>query len=66
MNRNEKKMMIALAKSLVHQLDVNVRLIEMLRGTKAAEAQLHHEKIEAELDKFINLTAEEWKFDDEA
>lgn len=66
MNKNEKKLVLTLAKSLVHQLDVNMRLIQMLPDDKAAEIQPHQDQIESELDSFIKLVKEEWKFDDQA
>ncbi|MEX5744683.1 hypothetical protein [Massilia sp. X63] len=66
MNKNEKKLVLSLAKALVHQLDINMRLIELLPDDKADQIQPHQDKIEAELDGFIKLVKEEWKFDDQA
>ena len=66
MNKNEKRLMLALAKSMVHQLDINMRLIEMLPDDKAELIQPFQDKVENELDLFIKLVKEEWNFDDEA
>lgn len=66
MNKNEKKLVLSLAKALVHQLDVNMRLIALIPDDKADEIQPHQDKIEEELDGFIKLVREEWKFDGQA
>lgn len=66
MNKNEKILILALAKSLVHQLDVNMRLIQMLPDDKASEVQPYQDQVEFEIDRFIKLVKEEWHFDGEA
>jgi hypothetical protein len=65
MTNNEKKMMVALGKSLVHQLDVNLELMKLLPFDKGAELRAAQDKIESELDKFIRLIGTEWGLDEE-
>ena len=63
MNKNERKLVLALAKGLVHQLDVNMRLISMLPADKAADVQPHQDNIESEIESFIKIIKEEWDTD---
>jgi hypothetical protein len=65
MTKNEKKMMLALAKCLVHQLDVNLKLINMLPKDKVDEIMPFQDSIESELDTFIKFVRDDWNSSEE-
>jgi len=65
MNKNEKKMMLALGKALVHQLDLNLSLVELLSSERAVEFKRAQERIEKEIDLFVELVRVEWNSDEQ-
>ena len=60
MNRNEKRMVLALAKNMVRLTTLTKNLIRRLPSNESAEYQEAIEEIDEETTKFIDLAKEEW------
>lgn len=65
MTRNEKKIVLALARCFVHQLDVNIQLISLLPEAKAKDVQVFQDNIESQIQELIKLVQEEWNADEQ-
>jgi hypothetical protein len=65
MTNNEKKMLLALGKSLVRQMDLTLEMMKLLPDEKAVHLKPFYEKMEAELDVFVALAGKEWGGNDE-